>query len=186
VSTPAPDPEKRADRRLQFGLGLIAAFVGLLGVGLGTYLANDAQKETVASQSEQASQQYIRDQRRQAYGDLLRANRKLLGLEQDLLLYEPVPQPRATELQTQASEARRQYYGSVDIVKVVGPKTLLTKIYETLSRAHNAAARVIARQVAHPRQTPDENEKVKAAVLRAWDATDQIVLDFLKVLDAEK
>jgi hypothetical protein len=186
MGTPVPDPERRADRRLQVGLGLVASLVGLLGVYLGTYLANDAQRETVASQSQQASRQYLRDQRRQAYAELLRANRQLLSYEQDLLKFEPVPEPRATTVRRQATIARRNYFGSVDLVKVVGPKALLTKISEILTTAHNAAFKVIGKQVRNPRQSSAEYQESEAAVRRAGQATDQIVLEFLSVLDAEE
>ena len=194
MSPPAPDPEEPAGKRPQWWwpaliaalATLLAALVSLLGVYMGTKLANEAQKDTVAAQSEQASRQYLRDQRRRAYADLLRANRQLLGVEQDLLRLEPVPEPRATELRRQAMVARRNYFGSIDLVKVVGPKALLTKISEILTRAHNAAFREIERQVSDPRETLAEDKRSLAAVKNAGRATDQIVLDFLSVVDAEK
>ncbi len=186
MSTHAPDPDKRADRRVAVILGLLSLLAVPVGVLLGGYVTNEAQNETLASQSKQASRQYIRDQRRQAYAELLRANRQLLNFEQDLLLGKPVPEPRATQLRGQATVARRSYFGTVDLVKVVGPKALLSRIFDTLTRAHNAAAREITRQNGNPRQTAAENRRSEAAMHRAWEATDQIVLDFLSVLDAEK
>ena len=194
MSPSALEPEERAGKLPQWwwpaliaGLAtLLAALVSLLGVWMGTDLANDAQKDTVASQSKQASRQYLRDQRRQAYAELLRANRQLLGFEQDLLKLEPVPEPQATKLRRQATVARRSYFESVDLVKVVGPKALLTEIGETLTSAHNAAFQEIARQKSDPRQTTAEFKRSLAAVKRVGRATDRIVLDFLKVLDAEK
>ena len=194
MSPPAPDPEQRAGTRPQTLWStllaalptMLAALLGLAGVYLGTILANDAQKDTVAAQSEQASRQYLRDQRRQAYADLLRANRQLLSVEQDLLRFEPVPEPRATELRRQAMVARRNYFGMFDLVKVVGPKALLTRIADTLTSAHSAAFVEIGRQRSDPRQTPADYERSDAAVKRVGRATDQIVLDFLSVLDAEK
>jgi hypothetical protein len=189
VSTPGPDLEKQADRRLQLRLAVatsvVVALSSLGGVYLGAVFQTKVQKEVTDAQNEQSSRSYLRDQRRQVYGELLGANRQLLAVEQDILIPGARAEPTTLEDLANARVVRRSYYLAEDLVKVVGPTELLTMIAR-LRGAHVTAATLMSETLADPERTEKDKRHYRQAMNDCWDLTLELGPQLRKILGANE